>query len=248
MSAVIVTRHDGILEIRIDDAQARNRLTPGVLAGIPAALRSADADPRIKVCVLLGRPDVFCLGARQEDLLSLRAGRLTAMYADECVRGPLRCRVPVVAAMRGHAIGGGLLLGLFCDVLVLSERSVYRANFLHYGFTPCLGAAAIMTNRLGAVLGAEMLLTADGYQGRTLRERAAPVRVVDHESVEPRASELAARLAAVPRSTLEMMKSLLTRSLRADTDRDIAEELDMQHRTIRLPEIADRLRETSDQR
>lgn len=203
--------------IRLADAVNRNVLTPDLATGFTDALDRAVADPSTRVVLVNGLPDIFCAGGSRMSLLADPASGAT-LSQDDIVRAPLRCPLPVVAAMRGHAIGGGLLFGLYADLAVLSERSVYTANFLSYGLMPCLGATWVLTNRLGPTLGTEMLLGAARYRGRELRERGAPVSVVGHDAVEPTAAGLAARIAAAPRRTLEYAKVALAASWREEAD------------------------------
>ena len=229
-----------VARVRICDPVERNRITPRLCAALPAALRDAAAHPATRVVLLGGEPDVFCAGGSQDELLGFHQGRST-LDAEECITAPLNCPVPVVAAIRGHAIGGGLLLGLYADLAVWSERSVYAANFMAYGFTPGVGATALLPARLGAVLGTEMLLTGRSYRGRELRQRGVPYRIVAHDLVESTARELATRTARAPQRSLRLLKGHLRADLRRATDEVLGPELRMQAVTFALPEVATRI-------
>lgn len=214
-----------VATLRLADAAGRNALTPGLSAELTSAIARAVAEPASRVVLLAGLPDIFCSGATRDILLADPAERLTVGY-DEVIRAPLRCALPVVAAMRGHAIGGGLLLGLYADLPVLSERSVYVANFLAYGFAPCMGATWVVPSRLGAALGAEVLLGAGRHRGRELAERGAQVRVVPHDEVETLAQRLAAGVAAAPRRALEFAKAAMVAPWLQASDEAFAREID----------------------
>ncbi|OKI02263.1 hypothetical protein A6A06_14490 [Streptomyces sp. CB02923] len=239
-SPVRVTVGRPVARVAICDPAERNRITPRLCARLPAALHEAAAHPATRVVLLSGEPAVFCAGGTQDELLGFHAGRST-LDAEECITAPLDCPAPVVAAIRGHAIGGGLLLGLYADLAVLSERSVYAANFMAYGFTPGVGATALLPARLGAVLGTEMLLTGCSYRGADLRQRGVPYRVVAHDLVESTARELAARTARAPRTSLRLLKRHLRTRLRRATDEVLGPELRMQAATFALPEVAARI-------
>ena len=96
---------------------------------------------------------------------------------------PLDCKIPVIAAMQGHAIGGGFSLGLFADFVLLSRESIYTASFMKYGFTPGFGSTYIFPKKLGTVLGSEMLLTARKYRGEELKKRGASFEVYPRAEV-----------------------------------------------------------------
>lgn len=227
----VTTRLAGpIARIRLEDRDQRNRVGPAMVAGLAKALAFAAADDAVKVVVLHGLPEVFCAGAPREDLLGLNgsAARELLPFA----RYVAQCPIPVVAAAQGHALGGGLLLTLYCDIAVLSERSRYAANFLSYGFTPYGGTTYLLRAKLGGALGTEMVLTGRSYRGRELAERGAGVSVVAHESVPETAERIARRVAAAPRRALELIKSRFSAELLDEIDTAMRLEYDAHVETI----------------
>jgi polyketide biosynthesis enoyl-CoA hydratase PksI len=222
--------------VRLADEVGRNVVSRELDAGLRGALDRAVAHPASRVVLLAGLPDIFCAGGSRADL----AGGPDAVPTPEWVRfiqAPMHCPLPVVAALRGHAIGGGLLLGMYADLPVLSERSVYTANFLRYGFLPCMGATWLLPHRLGPVLGAELLLTAGRYRGGELRARGVPLRVEPHDEVEAVARRLADRMAAAPRRTLALLKQALVAEWRCAARQAFERELPGHLETVRLPSV-----------
>jgi polyketide biosynthesis enoyl-CoA hydratase PksI len=203
--------------LRLTDADGHNALRPRLRAGLERALTAAVDDPAVRVIVATGLDEVFCSGAPRETLLGTD-GDLALDDYEPFARAFARCPLPVVAAMGGHALGGGLVFGLYADVPVLSERSVYAANFLQYAVAPYVGATHVLPLRLGSALAAEMLLTARGYRGAELRQRGAGVLVVQHPQVLARALSIAQRIAQAPRVALELLKRQTSARLLADTD------------------------------
>jgi polyketide biosynthesis enoyl-CoA hydratase PksI len=203
-----------IAAVRMADESGRNRFNPGLSRGVIEGFARVVADPEVSVVLLLGLPDVFSGGATEGDLLDDRTDSLRIGY--EVLSTVADCPVPVIAAARGHAIGGGLSLMLSADMVVLSDRARYSANFIGYGFTPPLSSRVIMTAWLGAPLAAEMLYTGRAYAGRELAGRAPAVRVVASEHVESTAYEIAQRVAMAPRRTLELLKAQLVRRVRGE--------------------------------
>jgi polyketide biosynthesis enoyl-CoA hydratase PksI len=202
--------------LRLTDSDGRNALRPRLRVGLELALAAAVDDPAVRVIVATGLDEVFCSGAPRETLLGTD-GDLALDDYEPFARAFARCPLPVVAAMGGHAIGGGLVFGLYADVPVLSERSVYAANFLQYAIAPYVGATHVLPLRLGSALAAEMLLTARAYRGAELRQRGAGVLVVHHPQVLPRALSIAQRIAQAPRVALELLKRQTSAQLLADT-------------------------------
>src|SRR5437588_11952735 len=116
------------------------------------------------------------------------------------------CKLPVIAALQGHGIGAGWCLGMFADVVVLSEESRYVSPYMNYGFTPGAGATWVLGKKLGWDVARESLLTGGYYGGRELRERGVRVRVVARAEVVEGAMGLAGRMAQQSRRGLVHLK------------------------------------------
>lgn len=230
----------GIAEVRLVDEAGRNSFTSAFCRGLESALDSAVRHRGTRVILVSGLPTLFCSGGSREELLSFARGD-GRFDTDDFFRAFVRCPLPVVSAMQGHALGGGLVLGLYADLSVLSERSVYTANFMDYGFTPGMGATHLLPHRFGSAIGTEMLLTSRRYRGHELRERGTQVRIVAHADVPAVARALAEDVARAPRPSLELLKRHLAASLLAATDTAIAEEAAMHEVSFRLPEVTERI-------
>jgi polyketide biosynthesis enoyl-CoA hydratase PksI len=225
--------------LRMTDAEHGNAMRPALFTAVEQALAAAVAQPPVRVVVALGLATVFCSGAPRDALRDADRGDV---LADCAPFGQVfaRCPVPVVSAVRGHAIGGGLITALYADLAVLSERSVYAANFLQYGLAPYLGVTHVLPLRLGSALGTEMLLTARSYRGAELRARGAALPVVAHDEVEPHAIALAQRIAQAPRRSLELVKGQLAGALLADADAAMRRELGPHRASTTLTEVKER--------
>jgi polyketide biosynthesis enoyl-CoA hydratase PksI len=201
---VTVSAGEPVARIRMEDEKGANAVSPAMVSGLAEALDLAVADAGTRVVLVTGLPHLFATGASKGYLM-----RPDRAVMEPFMRAFLHCPLPVVSAMRGHALGGGLTQGLYADVPVLSERSVYAANFANYGLAPEYGTTWLLPERLGSTLGAEMLLTARGYRGAELRARSASVRIVPHDEVLPVSLGLAEGIARAPRRTLELLKAQL---------------------------------------
>jgi polyketide biosynthesis enoyl-CoA hydratase PksI len=225
MSPVTVTVDERVALVTMADATSGNAISAALADGLLGALADAAADPAVHVVVVTGLPDRFSCGASQEYLAAVER-----VPVEPFVRAFLHCPLPVVAAMRGHAVGGGLVQGLYADLPILSERSVYAANFLNYGLAPEYGTTWVLPARLGSVLGTELLLTARGYRGAELRDRGAPLRILPHDDVLPAALAEASRIARAPRHALQLLKAQLAGHTLAASDAAIAVEAEPHER------------------
>ncbi|MGE0359874.1 MAG: enoyl-CoA hydratase-related protein [Vicinamibacterales bacterium] len=210
MSAPFATAivHDGVLSLRIatDDEPHMDLRWSQRLA---AALDGIGRDATVRVVVLEGGARVFCAGASRDALLTRRD--VPSEYAAQVSRALLATPLPIVAALAGHAIGGGLLVGLWCDAAVLAAESLYGANFMALGFTPGMGATAAVPDAFGPVLGRRLLFTGQCLTGREIRAAGCPLSHAVHarREVRDRAIALAAEMADAPRPALVLLKQTL---------------------------------------
>jgi polyketide biosynthesis enoyl-CoA hydratase PksI len=235
------TVEPGILQITMQDRAHKNTFTAALVEGLIAAFDAVGRDTTCRTVILTGYDSYFASGGTREGLLDLSDGN--AKFSDRDFYSlALHCPVPVIAAMQGHGIGGGFVLGLFSDVPVLCRESIYTTNFMKYGFTPGMGSTFVLPAKLGVSLAEEMMLTARTYRGEELQRRGAPFAVLPRQEMAAYVLELARSIADKPRVSLITLKDHLVAHLRAGLDTVIAQEEVMHEKTFRQPEVKDRIR------
>ncbi len=240
MSSVSWTLNKGIAVIQMMDRNSRNTFSPSLIKGLLEAFQVINSHEEIKVVVIYGYDNYFCCGGTQSELLNLHSGKMT--FADlGFYRLLLDCPFPTIAAMQGHAIGGGLAFGCFADIILLAEESIYSTNFMKYGFTPGMGATYIVPYKFGASIGHELLYSANTYHGSVLRIKGVPVQIVKKAEVIAKSLELAEQLADKPRVALKILKQHLTQEIRAKLPEVIDQEIEMHRQTFHLPEVKNRI-------
>jgi polyketide biosynthesis enoyl-CoA hydratase PksI len=158
-----------------------------------------------KAVILRGLPDIFCAGAAKSELMKLFSGNLSVkdLILSELI---LQIPVPVIAAMEGGAIGGGFVVGLCADIIIMSEKSMYGGGFTDLGFTPGMGFTRLLQGLVGEYIANEMMFTGKLYKGRILKEKAGINYVLPKNEVMSKALELAEIISEKPRLTLETLK------------------------------------------
>ncbi|WP_159397265.1 polyketide synthase [Sorangium cellulosum] len=217
--------------VQVDDPAHHNALSEAVVLALVARFQEIVARPEIKVVVLEGREDVFLTGGAEAGLPDVDDGKAPFSGHPFLCEGLLRCDVPVIAAMQGHAAGAGLCFGLFADVVVLAEESTYSASSMNFGITPGLGATFVLKEQLGGPLATEMMFLGRSYTGRELRERGVSLAVRPKAEVGAEALAIARRLAEKPRESLVVLKRELAGRKLAALPRVLAAELEMRQRT-----------------
>jgi polyketide biosynthesis enoyl-CoA hydratase PksI len=200
----------GIFLLNINDSDHENRLKEELFCELIAALKNLSLEPTSKVVIVTGRPDVFCAGGSLDFLRKLARGEAQEKDLFVLPNEILSFPVPVIGALQGHAVGGGLMLALCCDILVASESSRYGVNFTNMGFTPGMGTTSLLPALVGPHFASEMILTGKLYKGRELKGRGLFNYVVPAEEVLDVALDIACRIAEKPRHVLEMLKETLS--------------------------------------
>jgi len=238
VSTVIVTRSsDGIFGLQLDDRPHSNCLGDVLCADLTDALTTLAADTRVKVLVVSGAPDLFCGGASRQMLDRLVAGG--ASVRDLALPSLLiGFPVPVVAALEGDAIGGGLMLALSCDIVIAAESRRYGLNFTTLGFAPGMGATGLLPSLVGHAMAIEMLLSGKFYKGRELVHRGLFNAVVPHDRVREVASEHAGRIAERPRYVIEIVKQALAEPRLRVLNEALAREHGLQRKCFARSDIA----------
>jgi enoyl-CoA hydratase len=164
MTAELVHERRGtVLLLRLNRPEARNALTPELMAGLGTALIEAERDPGVRAVVLTGTGDrAFCAGM---DLRAFAAGVQMGADPDEATAAYYRLLqgrigVPLVGAANGAAIGGGLELLLGCDVIVASAQATFGFPEVKRGLFPAGGGTFIGT-RIPPGIALELVLTGD---------------------------------------------------------------------------------------
>lgn len=241
-SVVTCSLEQGIAIVQMVDRESHNTFSRALIQGLMETFQAINAHEEIKVVVIHGYDNYFCCGGTQEELLNLQSGKMT--FADLAFyRLLLDCPVPTIAAMQGHAIGGGLAFGCYADLIFLSEECIYSTNFMKYGFTPGMGATYMIPRKLGETIGHELLYTADTYSGGVLKGKGIPIPVVRKSEVITTAMQTAKQLADKPRHSLKILKAHLTQEIQQKLPAIIEQEVSMHQKTFILPEVKKRIEE-----
>lgn len=233
---------DGVVTIELASPDRRNALDGAMVAALGEALRRAGEAPSTRAVVLLGNEEVFCSGAPRELLEELVDGKVAP--ADlRLARAVLEVPVPTIAAMEGHAVGGGLALGLAADVVLLSRESRYGCNFMELGFTPGMGTTRLLEHVLSPAMAHELLYTAELRKGAELAGASGVNHILPRAQVRPKALSIAGRIADKPRLSLEVLKRTLSLRRRQAFDESLALEALMHQVTLPQDEVRRRIEE-----
>jgi enoyl-CoA hydratase len=180
----------------------RNAVDGATAAALAAAFRAFDADDDTAVAVLHGEGGVFCAGA---DLTAVGTERGNRVAPDgDGPMGPTRMRLskPVIAAVSGHAVAGGLELALWCDMRVADETAVFGVFCRRWGVPLIDGGTVRLPRLIGTGRAMDLILTGRPVDAAEALAIGLANRVVPPGEALAAAQELAAQLAAFPQTCM----------------------------------------------
>lgn len=221
----VAPRDEGVVSVRIS-TEEDPYIGPSWVNGLSDVLGRLAEQLSIRAVVLEGGQPYFSAGASRSALVETSGPGILPDYAARAVQAVLDVPVPIIAAAAGHAIGGGLVLAILCDAVVLGEESLYAANFMGLGFTPGMGATTLVPEAFGEFLGRELLYSGRMLTGREIRHACCPLShaVRPRADVMDRACRVAQDFAEAPRDSLVQLKRILTARRRDSLERALQAE------------------------
>jgi len=189
----------GVALVTLDRPEALNALSFDLLDQLADATAALDADAACRAIVITGAGTrAFAAGADIHELApqtyaSLSDGRRFEVWDRLAAVG-----LPMIAAVRGVALGGGCELAMLCDLIVAAEDATFGQPEIRLGVMPGAGGTQRLTRAIGKARAMEMILTGASIDAHTAARYGLVTRVVPAEATVDAALELAARIAALP--------------------------------------------------
>lgn len=222
--SVRVERQGAITVVTIDRPESRNAVNRATAEELSAAFRDFDQAPDQSVAILTGAGPHFCAGA---DLKAVAAGHPNRLEAGgDGPMGPSRMLLskPVLAAVEGYAVAGGLELALWCDLRVASESAVFGVFCRRFG-VPLIDGGTIRLPRLvGHSRALDMILTGRAVRAQEALGMGLANRVVETGEALNTALQLAQEIAAFPQHCLRADRLSSYRQWGKPLDQALAQE------------------------
>ncbi|MGY4103020.1 crotonase/enoyl-CoA hydratase family protein [Nocardia sp. R16R-3T] len=199
---VRIERNGLVTTVILHRPEARNAVDGPTAAALVEAFREFDTDPDASVAVLWGDGGTFCAGADLKALGTERSNRVTE--DGDGPMGPTRMRLskPVIAAISGYAVAGGLELALWCDMRVAEQDSTFGVFCRRWGVPLIDGGTIRLPRIIGTGRAMDMVLTGRAVAATEALRIGLVDRVVPNGESRSAAEQLAAELAALPQTCL----------------------------------------------
>ena len=222
---VLVESAAGVRELRLNRPDKRNAVTFAMYEAMERALAAADTDESVRAVLLSGAGPGFCAGNDLHDFIngpSFSSSHPVLGF----LRGLVKLRKPLVAAVHGQTVGIGVTMLLHCDLVVAADTSRFSMPFVSLGLVPEAASSLLLPRIVGPQRAAELLLLGEPFDASRALALGLVNRVVAEVSALTEARSLAARLAAQPPQALRATRRLLRGELapqlaRIDEEADI---------------------------
>lgn len=236
---IIVETAERVATITINRPHVRNAVDGETAAELTEAFRSFDADPDLDVAVLTGAEGTFCAGADLKAISDGRGNRLS-MTGD----GPLGCTrmllsKPVIAAVEGHAVAGGLELAVWCDLRVAARDAVFGVYCRRWGVPLVDGGTIRLSRLLGHSHALDLILTGRGVSGDEALRMGLANRLTEPGDTLDAATRLARDLTQFPQHCLRSDRLSSYRQWSMDLDAALTEETRLGREVINSGETLD---------
>jgi enoyl-CoA hydratase len=197
-----IEKKDVVTTVIIDNPEVKNAVDGPTAKALADAFREFDRDKEALVAVLWGANGTFCAGANLNAIAEGHANRVAKM--GDAPMGPSRMILskPVIAAVAGYAVAGGLELALWCDLRVVERDAVFGVFCRRFGVPLIDGGTVRLPRLIGLGRAMDMILTGRPVSADEALSFGLANRIVDNGKSRPEAEKLAREIAAFPQTCM----------------------------------------------
>lgn len=221
--SVELERHGAVAVLRLNEPSAMNALSPAVKKGMEINVPKVLGDPGVRCIVLTGTGKAFCAGGdiramKDQAQRNAPAVRTRMQAVHTWGRALLDADKPVVAAVNGPAVGGGLALALLADIVIASSTAYFMSGYSKLGALPDVGVLQTLPWAIGSLRAKEMIFLNRRYTAEEAVSIGLANRCVAPEKLMEEALAVARELADGPAQMLTMSKVLMKRAYEASVE------------------------------
>ncbi|WP_247714491.1 crotonase/enoyl-CoA hydratase family protein [Qipengyuania pacifica] len=206
---VLTSEEDGILIVTINRPEAKNAMTKAAAEGIAAAMDRLDSDDNLRVGILTGAGGTFCSGMDLKGFLRGESPSIEGRGFGGIVQKPPE--KPLIAAVEGYALAGGLELMIACDLVVANTGAKFGIPEVKRGLVAAAGGVMMLPDQIPERIAMELALTGDFIDAARAYELGLINRITDGEALAA-AKELAASIVANGPLAVRVSKQVIKQS------------------------------------
>ncbi len=193
---ILVMSEDGVGLITLNRPEVLNALNQATMDELVDALEALDRDEAVRCIIITGQARAFAAGADIREMADASAAAMLAGYRFHQWERIRKVAKPLIAAVRGFALGGGNELAMLCDLIVAGESARFGQPEIYLGLIPGAGGTQRLTRAVGKYKAMELILTGRQMTARDAEAAGLVSRVVPDEIVLEEAKALAREIAA----------------------------------------------------
>ena len=202
----------------------RNALSTGLISALYAALIDADRDASVRAVVLTGADPAFCAGLDLKQVQRDGSAYFERLHAENCITKVAQLSKPVLGAINGPAITGGMEMALGCDFLVASDQAVFADTHARVGMLPGAGMTARLPHLVGAGMARRLSMTGEVIDAVRAETMGLVTETVAHTQLLDRTIELATQISEVAAPVMQGLKAIYVDGAAAIIDPALAAE------------------------
>nr|WP_315232886.1 enoyl-CoA hydratase-related protein [uncultured Albidiferax sp.] len=215
MDKILLEEHPapGVVLLRLQRPAVLNALNLALRRALAEAFTRLDTDANVRAIILAGSERAFCAGADLHEYVDATPFEIIARQMDKLWGAIGSCRKPVIAAVCGHALGGGCELAMHADILLAGQGARFGQPEVLIGLMPGGGATQRLTRVVGKFRAMQLLLTGAPITAQDALAMGLASEVLPDDQVEARALALAQQLAAGPQQALQFIKEAVLQGM-----------------------------------
>jgi enoyl-CoA hydratase/carnithine racemase len=207
---ILSTKENGVLTLEFNRPERKNAITAAMYQTMADAITAAEQDTAVRAILIVGKPEIFTAGNDLEDFM--KSGRDVAVEERSVYKFMLAlsgATKPVVAAVSGAAVGIGTTLLMHCDLVYAADNAKFSMPFVQLGLCPEFASSLLLTQIAGYPRAAEKLMLGEAFLAQEALEMGLVSKVLPAAELLAFAQGQAAKLVALPASSIRATKQLM---------------------------------------
>ena len=220
MSDIIAERSGNILRIQLNRPDKKNAMTSSMYITMAGLLEDAGKDDQVRVALWHGAGDSFCAGNDLEDFIKNPPAAGESPQS-RLIHALINFEKPLVAAVQGAAIGGGMTMLAHCDFVYAGDNAMFQLPFVNLALVPEFGSSYLLPLRFGYLRAAELILLGQSFGALRAAELGLVTNVIPDQELPATATETAQTLAEKPAGAVQGCKRLMKEAFREQLEQAV---------------------------